>query len=76
MKLSDLIGKTITSAKIKRLNGYDDTGFLELKFSDETQTTIVSEYGGYTGESYDEYPTQIVLSTYYDNRLVDIEEKE
>lgn len=63
MTPEDLIGKTITGAKIQQLIGYDDTGYLLLSFSDGTKAII---YGGfsdsYTGESIDEYPTRIGIT--------------
>jgi len=59
VRFHHLIGKTITNAVEKKLKGHDDRGFLELTFSDCTQVIIASSYGGYTGKSYDEYPTTI-----------------
>lgn len=54
-----LEGKTIMSAVYKKAVEYDDSGFLELNMSDGTSFIVVASYGGYTGESIDEYPTDI-----------------
>ena len=54
-KLDNLIGKTITKATVRGIAGYDDTPYLDLKFSDGTIATIIADYGGYTGDSEDEY---------------------
>lgn len=56
-----LLGKTITKAHRARVKGKDDTGWLILVFSDGTRAVVEASYGGYTGESYDEYPTRIDL---------------
>jgi len=68
---SPLIGKTITAAKVvgckkmaakvvgckneSRDKPCDGENVLELTFSDGTGVTITGGYGGYTGESCDEY---------------------
>lgn len=56
MKLKDLIGKTIKSAKIRGIKGCDDKPYLDLEFTDNTSVTFVATYGSCTGESNDEYP--------------------
>lgn len=61
MDLTEIIGKTITSVKQKKLVGYDDTGFLEISFSDNTKILVVSSYDGYSPNAYDEYPTTISI---------------
>lgn len=76
MTFKDLINKTIVDAKRKKLEHYDDTGFLELTFSDGTRATIVAGYGGYTSESEDEYPTRIDISDGYHLSLVDVIDQE
>lgn len=76
MEYKDLIGKTIVSVQQKKLKGYDDDGFLELKFSDETKVIIVARYGGYTGQSEDEYPTGIFITEQYDSKLEKLEDIE
>ena len=73
MKYKDLIGKTIESVSHKKLQGYDDEGYLELKFTDGSIATIVASYGGYTGESEDEYPTYIYVTDKLDS-LEDVTE--
>lgn len=61
MKFVDLIDKTILKAKRLKLKEHDDTGYLKLDFSDGTSCVIVSCFGGYTGNSEDEYPTGIFI---------------
>ena len=62
MEFKDLVGKTIISAvQVSPHEGYDDQGCLQLEFSDGTKASIVADYGGYTGDSYDEYPTCIYI---------------
>ena len=73
MKYKDLIGKTIENVSHKKLKGYDDEGYLEIKFTDGTIATVVASYGGYTGESEDEYPTYIYVTDELDN-LEDVAE--
>ena len=73
MKEQDLIGKTIENVSHKKLKGYDDEGYLEIKFTDGTIATVVAFYGGYTGESEDEYPTYIYVTDELDN-LEDVAE--
>ncbi len=72
MEYENLIGKTIVAVKQKKLIGHDDDGFLEMEFSDGTKATIVAYYGGYTGESEDEYPTGIFITERYDGKLEDV----
>lgn len=43
-----------------------------MQFSDGTKATIVAFYGGYTGESEDEYPTGIFITESYDGKLEDV----
>jgi hypothetical protein len=69
-----LIGKTIKKAeyqKIKKIDedgniydaGYDDEPYLKLEMEDGNIFTIVADYGGYTGNSEDEYPRSIYVKT-------------
>lgn len=67
MEYKDLIGKTIENVSHKKLKGYDDEGYLELKFTDGTTATVVASYGGFTGKSEDEYPTYIYVTDEIDN---------
>lgn len=76
MTFKDLINKTIVDAKRKKLKDYDDTGFLELTFSDGTRAIIVAGYGGWAAESEDEYPTSIDISDGYHFPLVDAIDQE
>ncbi len=61
MTFKELNGKTITRATKKKLKGFDDEGYIKLFFSDGTSVIIVASYGGYTGKSEDEYPTDIYI---------------
>lgn len=56
-----LIGKTINEVIQLKADGYDDHGYLLIKFTDKTQVYISATYGGYTGLSLDEYPTGLVI---------------
>lgn len=69
-EFNDLVGKTIVSAKPKKLKDYDDSGYLELKFSDGASIIVVGGYGGWTGSSEDEYPTRIGLSEIGEQNLI------
>jgi len=69
MSEKDLIGKTIKSAKLRKIpdecedgSFYDDEPFLDLEFTDGSKATIIANYGGYTGKSDDEYPRFIEIS--------------
>lgn len=53
---NEIIGKTITKADLYRLADYDDKPVLKLEFTDGTHCCVVATYGGYSGESEDEYP--------------------
>lgn len=65
MELKDLIGKTITSAMfMQRTDGYDDKGYLKLVFADGSECVIVGGYDeNWTGQSMDEYPTTIGITS-------------
>lgn len=58
----NLTGKTISAATRMKKPEYDDEGWLRLDFTDGTHCVIVAWYGGYTGESEDEYPTSITIA--------------
>ena len=72
----DLIGKTIKEANHKKLIPYDDTGYLELVFTDGTKVVIMGyydeEYKG-SGESEGEYSTRIGMTNEFDGLLENIE---
>lgn len=58
-----LVGKTIKRVtQMKLASGEDDKGWLLFEFTDGTNTVITADYGGYTGNSMDEYPTMIFVS--------------
>lgn len=61
MQTNSLIGKTISSAQLMRKAVFDDTGYLELRFTDGTRCVIAAGYSSYTGESEGEYPTFLKL---------------
>ncbi|TWU59516.1 hypothetical protein V7x_55940 [Crateriforma conspicua] len=62
MEFSDVVGKTIQSATQMKRPETDDDGWLLLEFTDGTRCMVVAYYGGYTGDSEDEYPTGICIS--------------
>lgn len=55
----EMISKTIIRVIQLKLKGHDDNGFLRLDFSDGSHAVIEGGYGGYTGDSEDEYKTCI-----------------
>ena len=57
-----LIGKTIANVAFKKYDGYDDEPLFEIEFTDGTFVYIEATYGGYTGDSIDEYPAFITVS--------------
>ena len=74
MEFIDLVGKTIISAKQLRIDTTDDCGFLLLEFDDGTSCYVESFYGGFTGESDDEYPTGIRImdpNDEYDRKTIE-----
>lgn len=60
------IGKTVKSIELHGIKGFDDKPILILKFTDDSELLLRATYGGYTGNSEDEYPSFIVegLSNY------------
>ena len=62
MEFRDIEGKTIRSATHVKRPATDDEGWLLLEFTDGTQCVVFSWYGGFTGNSEDEYPTGIGIS--------------
>jgi hypothetical protein len=72
MEFKDLIGKTIIAATPKKLLEYDDEGYLHLQFSDGTEAFIIAEYGGFTGDSFDEYPTYLSIADKCNRDLVNL----
>jgi hypothetical protein len=61
MKLSDLVGKTITEATLLKYPELDDEAWLRLRFTDGTECMLEATYGGYSGNSVDEYPAYLVI---------------
>lgn len=59
--MKELIGKTIINIEKKKLKDYDDNGYLEIEFNDGLKIVIEATYGCYTGDSEDEYPTDIKI---------------
>ena len=59
--ISKLIGKTIKSARIERFSSEYDDKLLILEMTDGSVFRIVPEYGSYTGNSIDEYPSYIEI---------------
>ena len=50
------VGKTIESIELYGLKSYDDEPIVKILFTDNTEFILQATYGGYTGESEDEYP--------------------
>ena len=69
--IKDLEGKTISKATQMKLKEYDDDGFLLLEFADKSKCLIEASYGGYTGDSENEYPTYISIA--HDSRIKELE---
>jgi len=69
MEFSDIEGKTIRSANHVKRPEHDDEGWLMLEFTDGTKCVIVAWYGGFTGNSEDEYPTRIGISDKVDGYI-------
>lgn len=62
MEFNDIAGKTIKSATHVKRPTNDDEGWLLLEFTDGSKCVVYSWYGGYTGDSEDEYPTKIGIT--------------
>ena len=58
---TELIGKTIKSISRRGIEGCDDIPYFDIEFTDNTKYTFEADYGGYTGDSQDEYPRFIYL---------------
>jgi hypothetical protein len=61
VSIADLAGKTIASATRMKKAEYDDEAWLQLHFTDGSSCVIVASYGGYSGESEDEYPSYFYI---------------
>ena len=59
--VDSLISKTIESIKMRGLENYTDTSFMDIVFTDGTEIVIEGYYADYTGESMEEYPASIVV---------------
>jgi hypothetical protein len=67
--IESLVGKTISSIALVgcKNKGFmdnkecDGMGTLEVSFSDGYSIEIISGYGGYTGDSCDEYPEFLII---------------
>jgi hypothetical protein len=72
MKLQDLIGKTINSAYFMKHISTDDTGYIKLNFTDNTEI-IIQGYcdSEWTDNSQGEYPTRINFYEIKNSRLQD-----
>ena len=62
-----LVGKTVVSVRVDRRTTNwrgkvtDDEPFLDIVFSGGSKCTVEAQYGGYTGESEDEYPRYLTI---------------
>ena len=59
MELQNLVGKTIIKVALEKEEKFDDIPYLHFYFDDNTEYWSYATYGGYTGESVDEYPAYI-----------------
>lgn len=57
-----IVGKTIQAATHVKRPTNDDEGWLLLEFTDGSKCVVYSWYGGYTGDSAEEYPTGISIT--------------
>ena len=62
MNAHELVGRTITNAKVQKLSKHDEAGYVVLNFSDGSECFVEASFGTYTGNSLSEYPTLITLS--------------
>jgi len=65
--LKDFKGKTIKKVWLERHKKddkevYNDVPFLFIEFTDGSISKIESTYGGYDGDSYDEYPSYFIIN--------------
>jgi len=68
VNINDMIGKTISDAHRRKSKHYEDSGFLDLEFTDGTKCTVHGTYGGYSTNAYDEYVEIIEIVKYgYDH---------
>ncbi len=75
MSMQLLTGKTIARVIPWRRKKYDDEPFLEIQFTDGTSLMLESTYGGYSGKSYDEYPSYFnITGSAIGSRSVDTSE--
>ena len=61
LNTNSIKGKTIAKATFMKDKNHDDEGWLRLDFTDGTYCVIEAGYGCYTGDSADEYPTNIYI---------------
>lgn len=61
MEIRDLVGKTITEATLLKFPELDDEAWLRLRLTDGTECVLEATYGGFTGNSYDEYPSFLIV---------------
>ena len=72
--MKEHIGKTISDIVAYGYKGYDDLPIVKITFTDNTDLILRATYGGYSGESIDEYPCFIVEGTskYIEEELYEI----
>jgi hypothetical protein len=64
-----LEGKTIKKATRMKSAKYDDEAWLKLDFTDGTTVFIEATYGGFTGESRDEFPSYFEIKDFEDHPI-------
>lgn len=68
--LKDLEGKKIKKVWVGKISEeYDDIPFLFMAFEDDTTIKIIADYGGFTGESEDEYKRIITVENWNGREL-------
>ena len=57
----ELYGKTIKRIVTNYDENFDDEDSIIIEFTDNTKIEVKSSFGGYTGESKDEYPCFVLV---------------
>ena len=67
----NLIGKTIQTINKRQHSKFDDHGYLDITFTDDTEVCIVGGYiEEWTNKSLNEYPTNIELKEFnYEHKI-------
>lgn len=63
----ELYGKTIKKIVTNYDENFDDKDSIIIEFTDNTKIDINSSFGGYSGDSKDEYPCFVYFGNLEDN---------